>query len=250
MQAGASATPSSRQHLLLMDDEAVLIARPVAMAAAAWRHAKNDTEAYRRLVAAVSTWDTYIAPTLDAPAEDHVAAQLRRAARHVLRAMDDEAARLAGNVAEAASTWLHAPTDPEAYRHFTAASDDWDEYEAPQLDEPTEELLDQLTDETEPVALGEIVAEVTVQIHAMQWPELFVGLTPGQRQSVAHHLAQTRPPGHESTRSETDATVQYVVGEITHDEYALRLLLHTPDPGPGRVTATTDPTRPGLGGAP
>ncbi|GAB7007724.1 hypothetical protein JCM18899A_51990 [Nocardioides sp. AN3] len=54
----------------------------------------------------------------------------------------------------------------------------------------------------------------------MQWPELFVGLTPGQRHAVVRHLAQTCPAGHEPTRDDVDATVQYIVGEITPSEYA------------------------------
>lgn len=159
-----------RQHLLPMDDEAVLLARQVAMAASAWRHAKADTEAYRRLVAAVSAWDAYVAPKLDEPAKDQVAAQLRRAARRVLHAMDDEAARLAGQVAATASAWLRTPTHTEGYRRFAAATDDWDDYDAPRLEEPAEELLDQLADGAAPVTLGEIVADVTAQIHADDGP--------------------------------------------------------------------------------
>lgn len=166
----SSASAPGRQHLLPMDDEAVLLARQVAKAASAWRHAKADTEAYRRLVAAVSAWDAYVAPTLDEPAEDQVAAQLRRAARRVLHAMDDEAARLAGQVAATASAWLRTPTDTEAYRRFAAATDDWDDYDAPRLEEPAEELLDQLADEAAPVALGELVADVTAQIRTGDRP--------------------------------------------------------------------------------
>lgn len=79
--------------------------------------------------------------------------------------MDDEAARLAGQVAVTASTWLHTPTDPEAYRRFAAAADAWGDYDAPRLEEPTEELLDLLADDSAPVALSEIVADVTAQIH-------------------------------------------------------------------------------------
>lgn len=66
----------------------------------------------------------------------------------------------------------------------------------------------------------------------MQWPELFVGLTPGQRHSVVRHLAQTRPHGSEPTRAEVDATVQYVVGEITLNEYARRCPSTRPAPVP------------------
>jgi len=66
----------------------------------------------------------------------------------------------------------------------------------------------------------------------MQWPELFVGLTPGQRHSVVRHLAKTCPAGREPTRAEVDATVQYVVGEITPSEYARRCSPTRPAPVP------------------
>ncbi|ABL79339.1 hypothetical protein Noca_4753 (plasmid) [Nocardioides sp. JS614] len=159
------AAPGGR-HLLAMDDEAALLERQVAMAASAWRHAKADTEAYRRLVVATSEWDAYVAPTLDEPAPHDVAAQLRRAARQLLRATDDEATRLAHLVATTASVWLHAaaPTHSEAYARLDRATDEWDAYAAPQLEEPTEELLDQLADHSAPLALGEVVADVTAQI--------------------------------------------------------------------------------------
>jgi len=150
-----------------MDDEAALLERHVAMAASAWRHAKADTEAYRRLVVATTEWDEYVAPRLDEPDgvdKADVAAQLRRAARQALRAMDDEAARLARRVAISASAWLRAEADTETYRHFVAATDEWDAYAAPQLEEPAEELLDQLADHSAPLALGEVVADVTAQI--------------------------------------------------------------------------------------
>ena len=84
--------------------------------------------------------------------------------------MDDEAARLAGQVAATASAWLRTPTHTEGYRRFVAATDDWDDYDAPRLEEPVEELLDQLADGATPVALGEIVADVTAQIHAGDGP--------------------------------------------------------------------------------
>ena len=48
-----------------MDDQAALIARRVAMAAAAWFNAPADVEAYRRLAAAVGEWNAYSAPRLD-----------------------------------------------------------------------------------------------------------------------------------------------------------------------------------------
>jgi len=150
-----------------MDDEAVLLARQVAMAASAWRHSKADTEAYRRLAVAVTAWDAYVAPPLDLPAtKDAVAAQIRRAARQALTRMDDEAAHLAGQVATTASGWLRAPVTAENYRLFAAATDDWDNYAGPRLPEPAEELLDQLADDSAPVSLSELVPEVTAQIHA------------------------------------------------------------------------------------
>lgn len=152
--------------LAAMDDEAALLERQVAMAASAWRRAKADTEAYRRLVVATSAWDAYVAPTLDEPAAADVAAQLRRAAREALRATDDEATRLAHLVTTTASVWLHAAarTDSEAYARFDRATELWDAYAAPQLGEPTEELLDQLADDSAPFSLGEVVADVSAQI--------------------------------------------------------------------------------------
>ena len=47
-----------------MDDQAALIARRVAMAAAAWFNAPADVEVYRRLAAAVGEWNAYCAPEL------------------------------------------------------------------------------------------------------------------------------------------------------------------------------------------
>lgn len=48
-----------------MDDQAALIARRVALAAAAWFNAPADVEAYRRLAVAVGEWNAYCAPTMD-----------------------------------------------------------------------------------------------------------------------------------------------------------------------------------------
>lgn len=48
-----------------MDEQAALIARRVAMAAAAWFNAPADVEAYRRLAAAVGEWNAYCAPTME-----------------------------------------------------------------------------------------------------------------------------------------------------------------------------------------
>ena len=158
-----------------MDDDAALCAWPVATAASAWHRAKADTEAYRRLVIAAAQWDAYVAPPLDggkrAEATDLVL-QLRRAARQALPVLDDDAAALAWHVAETASAWLHQPTAPETYRRFVAAIDGWDSYAAPQLEEPFEELLDQLGDDSPPVALGQIMAEVAAQIGAPAYRNL------------------------------------------------------------------------------
>lgn len=152
-----------------MDDDAALCAWPVATAASAWRRAKDDTEAYRRLVVASSEWDAYVAPSLDerAPVDaSDLVRQLRKAARQALPVINDDAAALAWQVAETASAWLHHPTDPETYRRFIAAIDEWDSYAAPQLEEPFEELLDQLGDDSPPLAVGEVLAEFTAQIRA------------------------------------------------------------------------------------
>lgn len=136
------------------------------MAASAWRHAKADTEAYRRLVVATHEWDAYVTPALIDRTADGVADHLRRAARHALSAADDEATRLAHLLTMEASAWLRATpaTDSEAYRRFDRATDNWDAYAAPQLEAPVEELLDQLADASAPVAVGEVVAEVSEQI--------------------------------------------------------------------------------------
>lgn len=50
-----------------MDDEAALIARLVAMAAAAWSNAPADIEVYRGLASAVDEWNVYCAPELGDP---------------------------------------------------------------------------------------------------------------------------------------------------------------------------------------
>lgn len=147
-----------------MDDEAALLARQVAMAASAWRHAKADTEAYRRIIDATSHWDAYSEPKLDEPDADDAPAQLRRAARRALRAMDDDAALLARQVAITASAWLHGPTDPETYRRLVDAIDEWNSYDAPQLEAPAEELLDRLADDSAPLALSEVLADFSAQI--------------------------------------------------------------------------------------
>lgn len=75
--------------------------------------------------------------------------------------MDDRAALLARDVARAASAWLNAPVDHEAYRRLVAATQAWNAYSAPSLDEPDgEELLDALGDSSPPLALGEGLAEL------------------------------------------------------------------------------------------
>jgi len=56
----------------------------------------------------------------------------------------------------------------------------------------------------------------------VRWPELFVGLTAGQRHAVVRNLARSQPDGMEPTRAEVDNMVQYVVGEISDAEYARR----------------------------
>jgi hypothetical protein len=145
-----------------MDEhEEALRAWPVAQAASAWRHAVSDTEAYRRLVLATADWDAYVAPTLAQPDDADVSARLRHAARQALHAMDEEQTQRARSVAIAASAWLQAAGDPATYRRFIAAVDAWDDYNAPHLEAPVEELLDELAEISAPRALGELVADVT-----------------------------------------------------------------------------------------
>lgn len=55
-----------------------------------------------------------------------------------------------------------------------------------------------------------------------RWPELFVGLTPGQRRLVVLKLDEADTGGQTPTRDEVDDMVQYVVGEITQAEYVQR----------------------------
>ncbi len=52
-----------------MDDKAALIARRVAMAAAAWFNAPQDVQAYRRLAEAVAEWNDYCSPTMESTPE-------------------------------------------------------------------------------------------------------------------------------------------------------------------------------------
>jgi hypothetical protein len=63
-----------------MDDEAALIARRVAMAAAAWFNAPADVEAYRRLAAAVDEWNAYCAPRMDQESGEELFDELAEAA--------------------------------------------------------------------------------------------------------------------------------------------------------------------------
>jgi hypothetical protein len=64
----------------------------------------------------------------------------------------------------------------------------------------------------------------------VRWPELFVGLTPGQRRTVVRNLAHAHPDGRGPTRAEVDDMVQYIVGEITQPEYARRCSRARPTP--------------------
>lgn len=140
-----------------MDDALALIAREVAMAASAWHRCASDTEAYRRLVDAVVTWDHYLAPDLMNPVSEDVAAQVRKAARQALYAMDEEMDEHAGALANAANRWLHAPTSHEAYRALIAAINAWNNYTAPHFDTDALELPDELGTDAEPRALGALI---------------------------------------------------------------------------------------------
>lgn len=58
-----------------MDDQAAVIARRVAMAAAAWFDAPANIDAYRRLADAVGEWNAYCSPRIGDP-QDPAAAEL------------------------------------------------------------------------------------------------------------------------------------------------------------------------------
>lgn len=148
-----------------MDDEQVLRARQVAVAASAWRHEPADFEAYRRFVIATAAWVTYRQPALIEPPDDDVAGHIRHAARQALSMMDDDAVLRATAVAEAAAAWLRPGADTASYERLTAAIAAWDDYCTPRLSEPpAEELLDQLGEYGAPVALAEVVSDVTSQL--------------------------------------------------------------------------------------
>jgi hypothetical protein len=141
-----------------MDDALALIAREVAMAASAWHKCASDTEAYRRLIQAVETWDHYLTPALINPVSEDIAAQVRKAARQAVYALDEEMVEHAGALAIVASRWLHTPTSHEAYRGFIAAIDTWDNYTAPHFEADVHELLDELGTDTEPMPLGALIS--------------------------------------------------------------------------------------------
>ncbi|MBZ5736413.1 hypothetical protein K8Z61_18125 [Nocardioides sp. TRM66260-LWL] len=149
-----------------MDDEQVLRARQVAVAAAAWLHARADAEAYRRLVLAAGHWAAYRAPHLGEQPDDEIAAQLRRAARRAFDVMDEDAARLAVAVADAALTWLGPSGSGASYDRLGEATGMWVDYCTPQLPDPAvEELLDQLGDDDRaPVSIGDAVRDVTARL--------------------------------------------------------------------------------------
>lgn len=88
--------------------------------------------------------------------------------------MDDEAALLARRVAIAASAWMHAPADAEAYKRLVQATSAWDSYVQPPLESgvPVEELLDHSADESPPVVLGDSLPELGVALRRAARREL------------------------------------------------------------------------------
>lgn len=58
-----------------MDDQAAVIARRVAMSAAAWFDAPANIDAYRRLADAVGEWNAYCSPRIGDP-QDLATAEL------------------------------------------------------------------------------------------------------------------------------------------------------------------------------
>lgn len=59
---------------------------------------------------------------------------------------------------------LGPPADPEAYRRLAVATSEFNSYFGPQLAEPAEELLDQLGEDSAPLALGAVVADVAAHV--------------------------------------------------------------------------------------
>lgn len=89
-----------------------------------------------------------------------------------LLVVDEEAALLARRVAMAASAWLNAPTDVEAYRRLTQAVEEWNAYSAPRMVDGTDELLDELADTSPPVLLGEAVPDLERTLRAVARREM------------------------------------------------------------------------------
>lgn len=74
---------------------------------------------------------------------------------------------LARDVARAASAWLNAPVNYEAYRRLVAATGEWNAYNEPHLDDASadhEELLDELAEQSPPKVLGEGMEELGERI--------------------------------------------------------------------------------------
>lgn len=71
---------------------------------------------------------------------------------------------------------------------------------------------------------------MSIRSITVQWPELFIGLTPGQRGTVVRNLAEAYGESGQPTRAEVDDMVQYVVGEITPKEYGRRCSPTRPRP--------------------
>lgn len=54
------------------------------------------------------------------------------------------------------------------------------------------------------------------------WPDLFGGLTDGQRREVVRNLAWSMPDETQPSRVEVVDMVQYVAGKLSNAEYARR----------------------------
>lgn len=61
--------------------------------------------------------------------------------------------------ARAASAWLRAPTDTEAYSRLVEAVERWEGYGSPTL-ASEDELLDELAEQNPPQPLGDVVPEL------------------------------------------------------------------------------------------
>lgn len=87
--------------------------------------------------------------------------------------MKEHEVRLARDVARAAAAWLNAPVDHEAYRRLVAATQAWNSYLSPALDDDgpsEEELLDELAAQSPPQRLADGLVELEQRLRSPRRP--------------------------------------------------------------------------------